>query len=149
QPHATAARRHPAVGLRRGTPWATRRDQDRDHGCAAERERARERRQPAVLQGVVVADARSAERGAWPARALAGTNRTSVASARAVAASDRRTRATNRRGAMKVVEVKERCQGVLVALSEIVVGKERVLRQIMAGILANGHILIEDNPGLA
>src|SRR5688572_31554295 len=43
----------------------------------------------------------------------------------------------------------ERCQGVLTALSAIVVGKERVLRQIMAGVLANGHILIEDYPGLA
>jgi MoxR-like ATPase len=50
---------------------------------------------------------------------------------------------------MKVGEVKERCEGVLAALSAIVVGKEVVLRQIMAGILANGHILIEDYPGLA
>ena len=50
---------------------------------------------------------------------------------------------------MKIAEVKERCQGVLTALSEIVVGKEHVLRQVMAGVLANGHILIEDYPGLA
>ena len=50
---------------------------------------------------------------------------------------------------MKIAEVEERCQGVLTALSEIVVGKEHVLRQVMAGILANGHILIEDYPGLA
>ena len=50
---------------------------------------------------------------------------------------------------MKVTEVRERCQGVLDALSQIVVGKDRVLRQIMAGLLADGHILIEDYPGLA
>ena len=50
---------------------------------------------------------------------------------------------------MKVGEIHERCQGVLDALSRIVVGKDAVLRQIMAGILANGHILIEDYPGLA
>jgi len=50
---------------------------------------------------------------------------------------------------MKVGEIHERCQGVLDALSRIVVGKDEVLRQIMAGILANGHILIEDYPGLA
>jgi len=50
---------------------------------------------------------------------------------------------------MKIAEVEERCQGVLTALSEIVVGKEHVLRQVMAGVLANGHILIEDYPGLA
>ncbi|MGD9884707.1 MAG: AAA family ATPase [Reyranella sp.] len=50
---------------------------------------------------------------------------------------------------MKVGEIQARCQGVLDALSRIVVGKDEVLRQIMAGILANGHILIEDYPGLA
>jgi MoxR-like ATPase len=50
---------------------------------------------------------------------------------------------------MKVGEIQQRCQGVLDALSRIVVGKDAVLRQIMAGILANGHILIEDYPGLA
>jgi MoxR-like ATPase len=50
---------------------------------------------------------------------------------------------------MKATEIKDRCQGVLDALSRVVVGKDRVLRQIMAGILANGHILIEDYPGLA
>ena len=50
---------------------------------------------------------------------------------------------------MKVSEIGERCQGVLDAVSRIVVGKDDVLRQIMAGILANGHILIEDYPGLA
>jgi len=31
---------------------------------------------------------------------------------------------------MKVAEVRKRCQGVLDALSQIVVGKDRVLRQI-------------------
>jgi len=50
---------------------------------------------------------------------------------------------------MKVAEVKERCQVVLDSLAQIVVGKDHVLRQVMAGILANGHILIEDYPGLA
>jgi len=50
---------------------------------------------------------------------------------------------------MKATEIKDRCQGVFDALSRVVVGKDRVLRQIMAGILANGHILIEDYPGLA
>jgi MoxR-like ATPase len=50
---------------------------------------------------------------------------------------------------MKVGEIRERCQGVLDAVERIVVGKDEVLRQVMAGILANGHILIEDYPGLA
>jgi MoxR-like ATPase len=50
---------------------------------------------------------------------------------------------------MKAAEIRERSQGAIDAVSRIVVGKDRVLRQIMAGILANGHILIEDYPGLA
>lgn len=50
---------------------------------------------------------------------------------------------------MKAKDIRDGCQGVLTALSQVVVGKDEVLRRIMAGILANGHILIEDNPGLA
>ena len=50
---------------------------------------------------------------------------------------------------MTVADVAERCRTVLKALSQVVVGKDDVLRRVMAGILANGHILIEDNPGLA
>ncbi|MFO1161833.1 MAG: MoxR family ATPase [Reyranellaceae bacterium] len=50
---------------------------------------------------------------------------------------------------MKVSEINQCCQGVLDALSQIVVGKDQVLRQILAAILANGHVLIEDYPGLA
>ena len=50
---------------------------------------------------------------------------------------------------MQVTDIRQRCQGALEALSQVVVGKDRVLRQVMAGILANGHILIEDYPGLA
>ena len=50
---------------------------------------------------------------------------------------------------MKATEIRDRCQKAIDAISQIVVGKDRVLRQITAGILANGHILIEDYPGLA
>jgi MoxR-like ATPase len=50
---------------------------------------------------------------------------------------------------MKVADVEECCRKVLDAMSQVIVGKGGVLRQIMAGILANGHILIEDYPGLA
>src|SRR5207249_1174441 len=41
------------------------------------------------------------------------------------------------------------CREILSAISRIIVGKDEVLRQLLAGILANGHILIEDYPGLA
>src|SRR5215207_993409 len=50
---------------------------------------------------------------------------------------------------MKPEEIDARCRDILGALSQIVVGKDEVLRQLLAGILANGHILIEDYPGLA
>ena len=50
---------------------------------------------------------------------------------------------------MKIDAVADRCQSILAALGETIVGKATVLEQILAGILANGHILIEDYPGLA
>ena len=50
---------------------------------------------------------------------------------------------------MKIADVADRCQGILAGLGEVIVGKADVLEQILAGVLANGHILIEDYPGLA
>jgi MoxR-like ATPase len=38
---------------------------------------------------------------------------------------------------------------VVATLGRIVVGKDDVLERILAGILANGHVLVEDYPGLA
>jgi MoxR-like ATPase len=43
----------------------------------------------------------------------------------------------------------ERSRGVVTALSRVIVGKQTVLERVMAGVLANGHVLIEDYPGLA
>jgi len=50
---------------------------------------------------------------------------------------------------VKLEAVADRCQDVLAALGQVIVGKADVLQRILAGVLANGHILIEDNPGLA
>ena len=50
---------------------------------------------------------------------------------------------------MKIDAVADRCQEILGALGQVIVGKTSVLEQILAGVLANGHILIEDYPGLA
>ena len=50
---------------------------------------------------------------------------------------------------MKLDAVADRSEQILAALSQVIVGKADVLRQILAGVLANGHILIEDYPGLA
>ena len=50
---------------------------------------------------------------------------------------------------MKITDVAERVREVVQVLGRIVVGKDDVLERILAGILANGHVLIEDYPGLA
>ena len=50
---------------------------------------------------------------------------------------------------MKIDAVADRCQEILAALAQVIVGKADVLEQLLAGVLANGHILIEDYPGLA
>ena len=50
---------------------------------------------------------------------------------------------------MKIAAVAERVRDVVQALGRIVVGKDEVLERILAGILADGHGLIEDYPGLA
>jgi MoxR-like ATPase len=50
---------------------------------------------------------------------------------------------------VKIVAVAERAREVVATLGRIVVGKDDVLERILAGILANGHVLVEDYPGLA
>jgi MoxR-like ATPase len=50
---------------------------------------------------------------------------------------------------VKIDGVADRCQDILAALAQVMVGKTEVLEQILAGVLANGHILVEDYPGLA
>jgi len=50
---------------------------------------------------------------------------------------------------VKIAAVAERVRDVVQALGRIVVGKDEVLERILAGILADGHVLIEDYPGLA
>ena len=50
---------------------------------------------------------------------------------------------------MTVGRVTERSAEIVGVLARVIVGKDDVLERILAGILANGHILIEDYPGLA
>jgi len=45
--------------------------------------------------------------------------------------------------------VADNCNQILKELETAIIGKEAVLRQILVGVLANSHILIEDYPGLA
>jgi MoxR-like ATPase len=50
---------------------------------------------------------------------------------------------------VKVADVGERAREVVQTLGRIVVGKDEVLERILAGVLASGHVLVEDYPGLA
>jgi MoxR-like ATPase len=50
---------------------------------------------------------------------------------------------------MKIAAVAERAREIVATLGRIIVGKDAVLERIVAGLLANGHVLIEDYPGLA
>jgi MoxR-like ATPase len=50
---------------------------------------------------------------------------------------------------MKIADVAERAREVVATLGRVVVGKDDVLERILAGVLANGHVLVEDYPGLA
>ena len=50
---------------------------------------------------------------------------------------------------MKVDAVAERIREVVAMLARIVAGKDEVIERILAGVVANGHVLVEDYPGLA
>jgi MoxR-like ATPase len=50
---------------------------------------------------------------------------------------------------VKIAAVAERVREIVGTLGRIVVGKDEVLERILGGVLANGHILVEDYPGLA
>jgi len=46
-------------------------------------------------------------------------------------------------------EAGELCQNIVSQVGTVIVGKKAVLEKVMLAILANSHILFEDNPGLA
>ncbi len=50
---------------------------------------------------------------------------------------------------MNVTEVAERANGLLDQVERAVVGKRDALELVLLGLLADGHVLIEDFPGLA
>jgi MoxR-like ATPase len=50
---------------------------------------------------------------------------------------------------VNITTVADRGRDIVGALARVIVGKNEVLERILAGLLANGHILIEDFPGLA
>lgn len=48
-----------------------------------------------------------------------------------------------------IAETKEHCSKIIAELSQFIVGKDDVLKKVMISLLADGHILFEDFPGLA
>jgi len=48
-----------------------------------------------------------------------------------------------------VADVKGHCDRILDAVEQAVVGKRDALELVLLGLLADGHVLIEDFPGLA
>ena len=50
---------------------------------------------------------------------------------------------------MKIEEIHEKGNAVLNEVGKVIVGKEHVLKLMLTTILADGHILLEDLPGLA
>ncbi len=46
-------------------------------------------------------------------------------------------------------DISQDCTRIIEAISQVIVGKRQVLEKIMCGVLARGHILFEDYPGLA
>jgi MoxR-like ATPase len=50
---------------------------------------------------------------------------------------------------MELKQVVTRSEALIAEVSKAIVGKEDVLKRVMVGILAGGHILFEDYPGLA
>jgi MoxR-like ATPase len=49
---------------------------------------------------------------------------------------------------VSVAEIARQCGTVLASVSTVVVGRSRTLRMAMAAVLAGGHVLFEDVPGL-
>ena len=49
---------------------------------------------------------------------------------------------------MEIQRVAERSQRVVVEVEKAIIGKRNLLRQIMTAVLAGGHVLLEDYPGL-
>lgn len=49
---------------------------------------------------------------------------------------------------MKVTELAEQCGRLIAEIEKVIVGKRKVVEQVVVGLLAGGHVLIEDIPGV-
>src|SRR5262245_10157257 len=105
--------------------------------------------EPVLLRAPLVAAAgRARARPRRPARVVRDTGGSPIRPR----AFDRRADAPDRhpRGApVKLDQVTAQSRAILASLARVIVGKRDVLERILAGMLASGHVLIEDYPGLA
>jgi len=49
---------------------------------------------------------------------------------------------------MKAAEIAEQCGKLIAEIEKVIVGKRNVVEQVVVGLLAGGHVLIEDIPGV-
>jgi MoxR-like ATPase len=47
-----------------------------------------------------------------------------------------------------VADTARRCEQILAGVERVIVGKRQAVTMVLLGVLASGHILIEDLPGL-
>ncbi len=50
---------------------------------------------------------------------------------------------------MNISDLADTCESVVAGVGQAIVGKDAVLRQVLMAVLADGHVLMEDFPGLA
>jgi len=50
---------------------------------------------------------------------------------------------------VKIEEVSLKCRRILEEVGKVIVGKEEVVEKLLLAVLSDGHVLIEDYPGLA
>src|SRR5262245_19024115 len=104
-----------------------------------------EHAEPPLLRRRAVAAAPHA--GAYRAAASGGA--AGVAWPRGLPPQPRAADRGGRDTGMKLDAVADRCQEIMVTLAQGIVDKADVLEHMVAGVVANGHILVEDYPGLA
>jgi len=49
---------------------------------------------------------------------------------------------------MKISEIREMCEKIRANINQVIVGKESVIDQLLIAMIASGHILLEDVPGM-
>ena len=49
---------------------------------------------------------------------------------------------------MKEIYICQKAQRAMGEIEKVIIGKSRIIRQVMTAIIASGHILIEDIPGV-